>query len=433
MEATFRLILNPTAVWQRLRTSKFATDAGKALASQVVGRAIAFFASAYAMRSLGPKELGVGAFILSVVAQMAVLGDLGLNISGVRGLGNLPERRNETISLVWGLRLRAAMGLSALTLLGAWLFGLTGGIGLWFLATPVLVLTVLNPQWIFQGMEHITSFNVVQFTQTLITAGMYFALFRPGVGAALYITVALIAQALSWALAYCLLRRHIKVEWHSFDWHNVWKMVWDSRHAFAIALTVSVYTGLDIVLITFLLSPEKAGLYRAAQGITGVITPILSVAGLIIYPRLIAWKNSSLQEFVRRAVTLALILMGVAIVIDFGAILTVPIIFHALLGPGFEAGIVPCVLLFVARGFTLVGAVPAWGLLAYKLDSKQLMISLSAALLSVTLNFLLIPRFGIAASASVNLLSELIIFVSSAVALYKFTSASRAGFQGRAG
>lgn len=422
---TSRITTRLALVWHLVRSSKLAHDAGKLLALQFAGRAVAFFASAYAMRSMGPEQLGIGAFVLSIVAQGAVLGDLGLNIAGVRALGNCPDRRDEIVSLVWGIRLRAGIVLSILMLIGVWILRPVGSMTLWLLATPLLILSVLSPQWIFQGMERVPVFNAIQLIQTVITALLYFGLFRPGAKAELYLTVALVAQVLGWCLSYFVLRRQVDVNWWNFDWHQAWQMIRASGYAFMIVLTIFVYTGLEIPLITFLLSPQDAGVYRAAQGIVGVILPVLAMLPSLIYPRLVIWKNRSDQEFRKKGITLMLVLAGLAILIDIGAVLVVPIAFRILLGAGFEAGVWPCILLFIAKGFVLIGAVPAWGLLAYGLDKHQLSVALTVAVVSITLNLLLIPRFGIIAAASINAIGEAIIFVLSTILLIQLCEVVR--------
>jgi len=166
------------SIWQMVRDSKLLHDAGKSLALQLLGRAVLFFAMTYAMRSLGPEQLGVGAFVLSVASQVAVLGDLGLNYSGVRVLINNPEKRCQIISLVWGARLRAAVLFSAMLLIGVQVFRPVGSLAQWLLAIPYLFLLILNPQWIFQALERVPVFNAIQLVQVVIMA-LDFILYCP--------------------------------------------------------------------------------------------------------------------------------------------------------------------------------------------------------------------------------------------------------------
>jgi O-antigen/teichoic acid export membrane protein len=375
---------------------------------------------------LGPAELGTGAFVLSIVTQGAVLGDLGLSITGVRALGNSPENRDEYISIVFGIRLRIAVLLSALMVVLAWIFRPAGGIGLWLLACPLLVVTVLGPQWVFQGLEKIAALNVIQLLQTLLCGAMYIGLFRAGARATLYVTVALVTQAASWIISYVYLRRYVRVRWARFNWPAAWKMVCSSGYAFAIVVVVFLYTGLEIPLITLLMSPTDAGVFRAAQGMVGILAPILTIAGAIIYPRLIAWKNVSTALFVRNTKRLVFICVAMAISIDVAALAFIPMLFRMLFGSRFIAGVTPCIVLIVAKSLVLISTVPAWGLIAFGLERKQLMVAICAGVVSVTLNLLLIPRFGIIAAATTNAVSELTIAIASSLWLLVSLKAIRA-------
>jgi O-antigen/teichoic acid export membrane protein len=114
-----------------------------------------------------------------------------------------------------------------------------------------------------------------------------------------------------------------------------------------------------------------------------------------------------------------------ALLLDLGAVIVLPVVFSKLLGSQFQAGALPSALLCIAIGFILLGAVPSWGLLAYGLDKRQLLVTLTAAVISLTLNILLIPRFGIVVAAGVKALTELVIFVLSAFSLFSFLRSRR--------
>jgi PST family polysaccharide transporter len=415
----------PASLWGVIRSSKLAKDAGKLMGLQFAGRVVAFFASAYAMRCLGPEQLGIGAFVLSIIAQAAVLGDLGMSIAGVRAIGNQPDRVNEFVSLVWGVRLRAAILLSFIVLAGILIFHPVGSFSLWLLALPVLIFSVLNPQWIFQGLERVPAFNLIQFGQALATALLYVLLFRPGAPARMYILVALIAQGASWIASYLWLWRIIKVSWLGFSWTKIWGMIRSSGFAFAIVLTIFVYTGLDIPLVTLLRSSSEAGIYRSAQGVLSALTPFLAILPLLIYPRLLAWKNHSRALFIRNVLGLVVGVAVLAAIIGVSSLIWVPLAFRLLLGQAFSTGIKPCILLVMAKCIVMVGTVPAWGLHSLDLDRRYLWVTLCAAITSITFNLTMIPRVGITAAAMANILSESVITLGAGLAVITYLRVHR--------
>ena len=404
--------------------SKPARDAWKLLAQQAVGRVVTFFGAAYAMRMLGPRELGVAALILWAVAQGAVLLDLGLSVTGTRLLVNEPDRRDAIVSLVWGIRLRAALLLCILMLLAVQFVRPGGSLALWLTAVPLLILSALTPGWVFQGMERTPVLYSVQLVQATVASILYFALFRPGANAQLYLTVALFTQALGWGLSYHLMRRQLRMDWTKFDWTSAWRLLRSSAWAFATVITVFLYTGLEIPLITWLVSTADAGIYRAAQAMIGAFAPVLGAVPLLLYPRLVVWKNQSPLEFRHKSLVAELMLAGIGVFIVGTALVAVPLAFRILLGPTFEKGMTPCLLLIVAKAFVLVANVPAWGLYAHERDKTYLGVTCGVALVSITLNLLLIPRFGILAASAANVLSEFLILLGSSLALHSYLRAA---------
>lgn len=404
--------------------SKPVRDAGKLLIQQAVGRFVTFFGALYAMRMLGPQQLGVAALVLWAVAQGAVLLDLGLSVTGTRLLVNEPDRRDAIVSLVWGVRLRSALLISILMLLAVQLLRPGGPVALWLTVVPLLIFSALNPAWVFQGMERMPLLYSVQLVQATATAILYFALFRPGADAQLYLTVAILTQALGWGLSYYLLCKQVSVAWMRFDWLAAGRLLRSSAWAFATVITVFVYTGLEIPLITWLVSTTDAGIYRAAQAMIGAFTPILGGVPLLLYPRLVVWKNRSPREFRHKSLVAELMLAAIGVFVIAAALVAIPLAFRILLGPTFERGITPCLLLIVAKAFVLVANVPAWGLYAHERDKTYLGVTGGVALVSISLNLLLIPRFGIVAASAANVLSEFLILVGSSLALHSYLRAT---------
>ncbi len=413
------------SILRRTRESKLAQDAVKLLFLQLASRLVAFFGSAQAIRSLGPEQLGTGAFAIAVVTQAAVLGDLGLNVAGIRAMHDEPERQTETISTVLGLRASASVVFAVVLLVWAATFRTTGTMLLWLLALPLIFLMVLNAQWIYQGIERVPVYNTLQLVQTLTAATLYFALFRSGATAELYVVVALVSQALSWSLSYYFLRGHVRFDLSLFRWRRGWEMLRKSSFAFAAVLTTFVYGGLDIPLVTLLLSTHDAGVYRAAQTIVGALTPLVAMVPLLVYPRLLVWKNEGIPTFVRYGATTMAALVALGFVIAVSSLVWVPFAVSKLYGPAYLGSIVPCIVLVAGSCVALVATVPAWGLYALNLDRRFLVVTIVAATVSISSNLLLLGRIGIVAAAGTSVLSQVIILTGMSAALVSYLRSHR--------
>jgi PST family polysaccharide transporter len=410
---------------QQWECSKFVKDASTSLFLQVTARALAVVGTLHAVRCLGPEQLGIGAFVVVAVSQVAVLGDLGLSIAGVRELGNRPGSEAATVTLLSGLRLCAALILSGLFVMGLSFWHPAGGRAPWLAGLPLLFVFVLSPQWIFQGLERIPLFNTVEVIRSILTAGLYLTLFRPGTRAPMYVAVAVAAQGAGWVISYCVLLRYVRLDWRLFHWARAFEVLRGSARAFAVVFTVAIYSGMDIPLATLLLSVRDAGLYRAAQTVAAGMGPLLTIVPLLLYPRLIAWKNVSAEVFARKGAIGAGALAIVALGILITAVAAIPRLLPLILGPSFEPAVTPTLLLIVAKCFVIVATLPVWGLHAYNLDGQYLSVTVGVAVTSLGLNLILTPRLGLIGLGAVNALSELLILCLSAALLFRHMGRSR--------
>jgi O-antigen/teichoic acid export membrane protein len=80
-----------------------------------------------------------------------------------------------------------------------------------------------------------------------------------------------------------------------------------------------------------------------------------------------------------------------------------------LLGKEFTEGVVIFQILVVGRLIVFVGQIYAWGLAAVGLDTHFVLASLLGAVSSVSLNLLLIPKYGLVAAAIIAVFVELLV------------------------
>jgi len=398
-----------------LSASKLVRDAGLLFVLHSLGRVVGFLAAAYAMRTIGPHELGRGALALSVALQLAVLGELGFNIAGVRALRlSAPEHRAALVSAGVGLRILAALVLAGLMSAVVLVAVPAADRYIWLLAVVFLCLAVADPQWVFQGLEIVPVFSALQLGQVLVAAVLYVLFIHDGSAAPAYVTIVLAGQAAMVVASYVVLGRTLGLRAPSFQWQSARRLIGRNKYAFVITLSMFVYTGLEIPLISWLLSVRDAGLYRAAQGVVSVIMPLLMAAPLVLYPRLIAWRARPWPDFLRSAKRAAVAVCAIAVCVEAAALLAVPVGFSLLLGPDYRAGVAPCLLLFTAKAIELAGCVPAWGLLAMGADRIRSNLALAAVAVSVGASAVLLPALGLEGAALVVVLRETVIVLVSA-------------------
>jgi O-antigen/teichoic acid export membrane protein len=88
-------------------------------------------------------------------------------------------------------------------------------------------------------------------------------------------------------------------------------------------------------------------------------------------------------------------------------IFAAPIIYSKLLGNFFEEGLLIFQILVVGRFVVFLGQIYAFALIAVELDTKFLYVTLFAAILSISINLVVIPIYGITGVAFVSVFTEL--------------------------
>jgi O-antigen/teichoic acid export membrane protein len=74
----------------RLRYSNFVRDAASPFVFNLLSRAISFFGTAYAMRCLGPLNVGISALVQTTVQQVALAFNRGFDTVAAHRIAMIP-------------------------------------------------------------------------------------------------------------------------------------------------------------------------------------------------------------------------------------------------------------------------------------------------------------------------------------------------------
>ena len=136
----------------------------------------------------------------------------------------------------------------------------------------------------------------------------------------------------------------------------------------------------------------------------------------ILYPRMIEWHRQG-------AATLwgqqwRIMRLGICLFIPgtIAAFYFTPHLYQVLYGPAFLSAAYPFAMLLVSRMLNVMSGIFGWGLWAQHRDRLMLLLALATAIISLTLNFTLIPRMGLLGAATVCVLSESLMLLGTIIA-----------------
>lgn len=403
------------------------------IATRGIGLAIAAAGSIWASRCLGPHKLGVSGMILAILAPMGLLVDLNQDVSLVRrykACTNDEEKRQlirDTFIFRWALALAwMILAASGLALFGIpseeWHLGICA-------AFPLLLVTINQGAWVLQAQENMPARYRALLVQSLVGASCYVAFFRPGkMSAGSDIVVMVAAVGCEFMLGWWYARRPLwsggALPRASFlaQSGRLWSGLraaaasyWTGRWLAITGLVSYLYIYLQAPLVGLLLGTEDLGQYRTAGTLLNGFQAFAAMIPGLLYPRMIEWHRQGADHLWRQQLRFLRVAVAFFIPGSIAAFLLAPLAYSVLYGPAFAAAAYPFAMLVVSRMLMVLNGIFGWGLWAQHRDRLFLGLTLFTAIISVGLNFVLIPRLGIFGAATVCVIAETLMLISTMV------------------
>lgn len=179
---------------------------------------------------------------------------------------------------------------------------------------------------------------------------------------------------------------------------------------------VSLFSRLDVIMLTSLASPYSAGIYSAASRVAFIYPLIGGSLGTVIAPR---YARFSIVEAIKYSKKVFLLIFGLIFSVLLLVILS-PFITNLIYGQSYnDSTIVLRILLLSMIPFLL--AIPTNNLLTYTLKKPQLLAisSLIQLVLIFSLNIFLIPKVGsLGPAISIGISSLAALFISICAILF---------------
>lgn len=384
-------------------------------ALRFIGLGIGAVAQIYAARQLGPEKLGISGMALAAVAQGSILVTLGANTLLVREYkdAKTDEERSSLVSAAYTLRTIITLGLG-LVLLAAlpWLWPHPQYLLAAACVLPLIFFESNHALWVLQAEERVPAQYFANVASALVSATLIFTFIRPSSPAGSDMVAAVFGVIVAFALSWAFARRSLPL--FRFDWQGISTLTRGTKWLFLSAVVTYGYTRFEQPLVGWLRSIEELGVYRSAWQITNGLQPLFIMVPLLLYPKLINWKRVSVQHLWTQQKRVFLLFLPWCVLFALVVILLLPLAYPWIYGEAFKAAAIPCAVLLVSKAVVVLNGIFAWGLWAAKRDSTMLLLMTATAFVSVGLNILLLPRFGIIAAALVNLLSECIMLIGCA-------------------
>ncbi len=109
---------------------------------------------------------------------------------------------------------------------------------------------------------------------------------------------------------------------------------------------------------------------------------------------MIEWAKEGRRELWHRQLRVSLVILSAGVPAVVVGFLLIPVIYPFLYGPEFQAAAIPCGILIAAKLAVLLNGIYGWGSGVGRAGLYHVNDHGVAAVVSLSLNFVLIPRFG---------------------------------------
>lgn len=380
----------------------------------ILQKILSFLYFIYISRIIGPVDLGLYDPVKSLIPIFLIIIDFSLSIVLVREIARAPERTEEYLSNVIGIKLIFAVVI----LLGMGLFtnlshfpALTKTI--LYLDGVIVVLDTFTLTFfaVFRGMQNMKFESIGMIFTQLMTVIVGVIGLRLGYDLRILFFAVLAGSCFNFIYSSTILRKKLRIKIRLAWNKEIIKTFCKIALPFAIsAILVKIYTYTDRFMLLALAGSRSVGWYVVAHKFTYALEFIPSAFAASIFPAMSAFYISSKENLAKtfeRAMSYLIIL---ALPISVGIIMLADKIIISLSGPAYATSVTPLRILITGLIVIFLNF-PVGAFL--NACNRQLTNTINMAIavtINVILNIVLIKNFTIVGAASAALISGFILF-----------------------
>lgn len=352
----------------------------------------------YLLRVIGPEKYGVLAFAQAVVLYFNLIPDLGTNLYAPREIAIVRTDNEKLSRLVSGI-LALKFWLLLIACLGYWLtvrcvdrFWVEHEV--FIFSSAYMLAAAMMPTWFFQGIEKMVNVTLGMLLARVFSLCFIFIIIRQPED---YIYVPLInagGMLLGALLMLYLMvfREGVSLKVTSLKYK--WSIIRDSSALFVSNVAITVYTGINTVILGFLSSDLVVGYYAAAEKLIKAGLGLQGQIASVFYPHISQKLSVSRDEGVRLMRIGFVATMFFAIPATVGVFFYAPLAVDLMFGEEFLRSLLPLKLmagLFVVIGISNVLGIQILLPLGCRRDVMET--TIGAGIVNVVLLFVLVPLY----------------------------------------
>lgn len=381
--------------------------------SNIGGRLLRAIIIIYAARVLGAEGWGVFSYAITITTVLTLFVDIGINNILMREVAktkNIEERSEILSTSLWLKIILLALGVFVVIFIAPLFTKIQAAKTILPIVSLILVFDTLREFGLslIRGIEKMEMEAGLFILTNIAIVAFGFAL--------LYFSPTIISFTFSYALGtgvgaiatFLVIKKYIKRLLFGFSSRLI-KYILASAWPFAISgILGMLMLNADIIILGWLRSPQEIGFYSAATRIVQllyILPGVLGASTLPIFSRLANRDNQKMRLLIEQ---LLLVLFLVSLPMALGGIILGKQIMSFIFGGGYEPGAIPFQILMATLLIDYPAVILSFAIFSYNRQKELIAYSALGGIINIILDFLLIPKFGLAGCASATLAAQLI-------------------------
>ncbi len=361
----------------------------------------------YLARVLGSESFGYLSYAGTLVFYLFNFIDLGLSTYGMREIAKDRSKVSEFVSNITSFKFIMAVILFAgFAMVNAASHQLALVKMLMFEIAFMCFVSALSTEWAFQGLEKMhmvfVSFAVTPLLQLLLNF-----LFVRNPGDILKVPMINFLASMP-VICIFLSRLKFKLRLFRLDLKIIKRYLSSAIVIWSISVFAQVYNGLDIVMLGLFRSPQEVSYFTVARRIIGGISLLMVFLTGALLPHLsFAYKDdiSIFHSSTRKYLKISGIIFACIVI---PVMLLGSQIISWTVGSDYLPAALPLKIMMVAIILVTLNLPYSTGLIAACMEKEVLKQACASAILSIFLNFILIPKYGMIGAAVSFVCAELL-------------------------
>lgn len=364
----------------------------------------------YLARVLEAENFGYLSYASALVFYLFNFIDLGLSTYGIREIARDKLAASEYVSNIVSFKMILAVILFTGFALISFLTHQVALVRILMLELSLMFFaSAFASEWAFQGLEKMymvfVSLGATSFLQLVLNVILVKC---PGD----ILKVPLINFLASIpVIIFFLSRLKFRPRLFTLDLKKIRLYLSSSIVIWAISIFAQVYNGLDIAILGFFRPPQEVGYFSVARRIVGGVTLLMTFLASAVLPHLSRAFKDDMPGF-RQGTRKFLKMSGIILLLVFvPVILFSSRIISLTVGSEYLPASMPLKIMMMAIIMVTFNLPYSTGLIAARMERDVLKQACASAALSLFLNFLLIPRYGMIGASVSFLFAELLALV----------------------